>query len=84
MSAFGLAKQLGVDRQMAQAYIDRYFLRYPGVKSYMDKVKDQATVDGYVETILGRKIFLPDIKHQKVSVKKAAQRAAINVGVLAV
>ncbi|MEC8881992.1 MAG: DNA polymerase I [Pseudomonadota bacterium] len=78
MSAFGLAKQLGVDRQMAQAYIDRYFHRYPGVKSYMERVREQATTDGYVETVLGRRIFLPDINHQKVSVKKAAQRSAIN------
>lgn len=78
MSAFGLAKQLGVERSLAQDYIDRYFSRYPGVKLYMERIRDQASEDGYVETVLGRRIFLPDIKHQKASIRKAAQRAAIN------
>ena len=78
MSAFGLSKQLGVDRAMAQAYIDRYFQRYPGVKDYMARIREQASRDGYVETALGRKIFLPDIKHNKANIRKAAERAAIN------
>ena len=78
MSAFGLSKQLGVDRAMAQAYIDRYFQRYPGVKDYMVRTREQASRDGYVETALGRKIFLPDIKHNKANIRKAAERAAIN------
>ena len=78
MSAFGLAKQLGLDRGTAQAYIDRYFERYPGVKDYMEKTRSQAVRDGYVKTVLGRKIYLPDIRHNKVSVRRAAERAAIN------
>jgi DNA polymerase-1 len=78
MSAFGLAKQLGVDRVTAQAYIDRYFERYPGVKAYMESVRKRAGQDGYVETVLGRKIYFPDIKHAKATVRKAAERAAIN------
>ncbi|MAV29175.1 MAG: DNA polymerase I [Legionellales bacterium] len=78
MSAFGLAKQLDLDRSTAQAYIDRYFDRYPQVRSYMAEIRAQAIKDGYVRTVLGRKIYLPDIKHQKVSIRKAAERAAIN------
>lgn len=78
MSAFGLAKQLDIDRSTAQAYIDRYFDRYPLVRSYMAEIRAQAIKDGYVRTVLGRKIYLPDIKHQKVSIRKAAERAAIN------
>lgn len=78
MSAFGLAKQLGVDRVTAQAYMDRYFERYPGVRAYMDSVRQRAIQDGYVETVLGRKIHFPDIKHAKAAVRKAAERAAIN------
>ncbi|MBL97075.1 MAG: DNA polymerase I [Legionellales bacterium] len=78
MSAFGLAKQLGLDRSTAQAYIDLYFSRYPSVKEYMADTRLQAARDGYVKTVLGRKIHLPDIKHNKVSVRKAAERAAIN------
>ena len=78
MSAFGLAKQLGVDRGTAQAYIDQYFLRYPGVKIYMDTTRAQAVQDGYVKTVLGRKIYLPDIHSKKAAIRKAAERAAIN------
>lgn len=61
MSAFGLAKQLGVDRKDAQAYVDLYFARYPGVKQYMERTREQAKTQGYVETIFGRRLFLPDI-----------------------
>lgn len=78
MSAFGLAKQLGVDRTDAQHYIDRYFQRYPGVLDYMDRTRKQAHEQGYVETLLGRRLNLPEINSHNVMQKKAAERTAIN------
>jgi DNA polymerase-1 len=78
MSAFGLAKQLGVGRGEAQAYIDRYFARYPGVQAYMERVRAEAGTRGYVETIFGRRLYLPDIRSRNPSVRQAAERTAIN------
>ncbi len=78
MSAFGLAKQLNIGRQEAQQYIDRYFSRYPGVQTYMEDTRSLAHEKGYVETILGRRLQLPNIKSRNGMLKKAAERAAIN------
>lgn len=78
MSAFGLAKQLQMGRSEAQDYIDRYFDRYPSVKHYMVSTRDSAVNQGFVETILGRKLFTPDINNSNRMVKQAAERAAIN------
>ena len=78
MSAFGLAKQLGIERHKAQAYIDHYFARYPGVLQYMDKTRALAHEQGYVETIFGRRLDLPDIHARAPLLRKAAERAAIN------
>ncbi len=78
MSAFGLAKQLGVGRGEAQAYIDRYFARYPGVQAYLERVRAEAGTRGYVETIFGRRLYLPDIRSRNPSVRQAAERTAIN------
>lgn len=78
MSAFGLAKQLGVGRNDAQQYIDVYFERYPGVKAYMDSVRQQAAVDGYVETLEGRRLYLPEINARNGMRRQAAERTAIN------
>ena len=78
MSAFGLAKQLGVGRQEAQAYIDRYFTRYPGVQAYMERVRGEAARRGYVETIFGRRLYLPDIRSRNPATRQAAERTAIN------
>ncbi|MBD9483402.1 DNA polymerase I [Pseudomonas sp. PDM14] len=78
MSAFGLAKQIGVDRKQAQAYIDRYFARYPGVLAYMERTREQATQQGYVETLFGRRLYLPDIHAKNPSLRKGAERTAIN------
>ncbi len=78
MSAFGLAKQLGVVRQDAQHYIDRYFQRYPGVLDYMDRTRTQAHQQGYVETLFGRRLYLPDINASNMMRQKAAERTAIN------
>ncbi len=78
MSAFGLAKQLGVERRDAQAYVDLYFARYPGVKAYMDNTREQARAQGYVETLFGRRLFLPDIQSRNASVRQYAERTAIN------
>ncbi|MBW8190075.1 DNA polymerase I [Neiella marina] len=78
MSAFGLSKQLGIGRQQAQQYMDTYFERYPGVLEYMEGTRQQATEDGYVETLFGRRLHLPDIKARNAARKKAAERAAIN------
>lgn len=78
MSAFGLAKQLGMDRHEAQAYIDRYFARYPMVKAYMENTRLQAHDKGYVETLYGRRLYLPDIHSSQIPRQKAAERTAIN------
>ena len=78
MSAFGLAKQLNVSLSDAQHYVDRYFQKYPGVKTYMEETQSLADEKGYVETIFGRRLYLPDIRAGNAIVRKAAQRAAIN------
>lgn len=78
MSAFGLSKQIGVPRGEAQRYMDRYFDRYPGVLAYMERTRHQAEEKGYVETLFGRRLYLPDIKAKNVGLRKAAERAAIN------
>jgi DNA polymerase-1 len=78
MSAFGLAKQIGVDRKQSQAYIDRYFARYPGVLAYMERTRNQAAEQGFVETIFGRRLYLPDINAKNPSLRKGAERTAIN------
>jgi DNA polymerase-1 len=78
MSAFGLAKQIGVDRKQAQEYIDRYFTRYPGVLGYMERTRAQAAEKGYVETLFGRRLYVPDINAKNPSLRRGAERAAIN------
>ena len=78
MSAFGLAKQLGVSRGEAQKYVDRYFKKYPGVKTFMEETQAFADEKGYVETIFGRRLYVPNIHSGNAVVRKAAQRAAIN------
>ncbi|MDD3017743.1 MAG: DNA polymerase I [Comamonas sp.] len=78
MSSFGLGKNLGIDTKAAAAYIDRYFQRYPGVKRYMDDTVALAHAQGYVETVFGRRLYLPDINGGNGPRKKAAERAAIN------
>ncbi|MDW3051360.1 DNA polymerase I [Vibrio sp. 1408] len=78
MSAFGLAKQLGIPRGEAQAYMDTYFERYPGVMQYMEDTRSMAADKGYVETIFGRRLHLPEIKSRNGMRRKAAERAAIN------
>ena len=78
MSAFGLARQLGVDRRDAQAYVDMYFKRYPGVKAYMENTREQARAQGYVETLFGRRLFLPDINARNAATRQYAERTAIN------
>jgi len=78
MSAFGLAKQLGVERSAATAYIERYFARYPGVKAYMERTREQAKQQGYVETVFGRRLWLPEINASNGMKRQGAERAAIN------
>jgi DNA polymerase-1 len=78
MSAFGLAKQLGVSRSEAQQYVDRYFERFPGVLNYMERTRKQAHEQGYVETLFGRRLYLPEINAQNMARRKGAERAAIN------
>jgi len=78
MSAFGLTKQLGIDRKTAQEYIDKYFARYPRVREYMENTRKQAKEQGFVETLWGRRLYLPDIKSSQIPRQKAAERAAIN------
>ncbi|MBI2307988.1 MAG: DNA polymerase I [Rhodocyclales bacterium] len=78
MSAFGLARQLDLERSAAQAYIERYFARYPGVARYMEETRNAAKRDGYVETVFGRRLWLPDIRAQQVGRRQGAERAAIN------
>ena len=78
MSAFGLAQQLEIGRNEAQLYIDRYFERYPGVHRYMDETRASAAQNGYVETLYGRRLYLPEINSRKVPRRQAAERTAIN------
>jgi len=78
MSAFGLARQLGVARSAAQSYVDLYFARYPGVRRYMDSTREQARRDGYVETVFGRRLYLPDIRSRNRALQQYAERSAIN------
>ncbi|WP_298600356.1 DNA polymerase I [Zoogloea sp.] len=78
MSAHGLAKNLGIERAAAANYIDRYFARYPGVAAYMERTRLEAKQKGYVETVFGRRLHLPDIRAQQVGRRQAAERAAIN------
>jgi DNA polymerase-1 len=77
MSAFGLAKQIGVDRKQSQDYIDRYFARYPGVLAYMERTRAQAAEQGFVETLFGRRLYLPDI-NARTGPAQGAERTAIN------
>ena len=77
-SAFGLAQNLGIERTTAQAYIDSYFSRYPGVKRYMDETRDKARADGFVETVFGRRLWLPEIRSANPQRRAGAERAAIN------
>ena len=81
MSAFGLARNLGIARGEAQQYIDTYFARYPGVLSFMDQAKADAASKGYVETLMGRRLYLPDIQGRDPMRKRAAERVAINAPV---
>lgn len=78
MSSFGLAKQLGIERDAAQRYIDLYFDRYPGVKQYMDDTCKKARQQGFVETLFGRRLYLPDIHSKNIQIQRGAERAAIN------
>jgi len=78
MSAFGLARQLGIERHAAQTYVDLYFERYPGVKAYMERTREQAREDGFVETVFGRRLYLPDIKTRNPQRRQYAERSAIN------
>ncbi|MDE3009657.1 MAG: DNA polymerase I [Pseudomonadota bacterium] len=78
MSAFGLAQNLNIERHAAQSYIDRYFARYPGVAAYMERTRAQARAQGYVETVFGRRLWLPEISSGSPGRRQAAERAAIN------
>ena len=78
MSAFGLAKQLGIPRYEAQDYVDLYFKRYPGVQKYMDETRVRAKEDGYVETVFGRRLYLPEINARQAPRRQYAERSAIN------
>jgi len=78
MSAFGLAQQLGIERSAAQTYMERYFARYPGVAEYMTRTREQARAQGYVETVFGRRLWLPDIRGANPARRGGAERAAIN------
>lgn len=78
MSAFGLARQLGLERSAAQTYIDRYFARYPGVARYMEEARATVREHGYVETVYGRRLWLPEIRSSNGNRRQAAERAAIN------
>ena len=76
--SFGLAGQLGIERSAAQQYMDRYFARYPGVAEYMRVTREQARAQGYVETVFGRRLWLPEIKSSNAARRQGAERAAIN------
>jgi len=78
MSAFGLARQLGIERQAAQDYVGRYFGRYPGVRDYMERTRAEARSRGFVETVFGRRLYLPDIRSRDRNLQQYAERSAIN------
>jgi DNA polymerase-1 len=78
MSPFGLARQLGIERGAAQDYVNRYFARYPGVRRFMDNTREQARRDGYVETVCGRRLYLPDIRSSNRQLQQYSERSAIN------
>ena len=78
MSAFGLSKQLSIGRNEAQEYVDAYFQKYPGVLAFMDRIRQQAAEDGYVETLYGRRLYLPEINARNGMRRQAAERTAIN------
>ncbi len=78
MSAHGLSRQLGISRQSAQDYIETYFARYPGVRAYIDRERETAGKQGFVETFFGRRLYVPDIKSKNAMQRRAAERAAIN------
>ena len=78
MSAFGLSRQLSIARNEAQSYIELYFSRYPGVKDYMERTRERAREQGYVETVFGRRLYLPDINASNMQRRQYAERTAIN------
>lgn len=78
MSAFGLARQLGIDRAAAQTYMDQYFARYPGVLEFMERTRAEAREQGFVETLSGRRLYVPDVNSRNLQRRKAAERTAIN------
>ena len=78
MSAFGLARQLGIERSAAQQYVDKYFERYPGVRQFMDDIRERAREQGFVETVFGRRLYLPDINARNAQRRQYAERTAIN------
>jgi len=78
MSPFGLARNLGIERSAANHYVERYFQRYPGVKRFMDETRIQARERGYVETVFGRRLYLPDIRSGNTQLRQYAERSAIN------
>jgi DNA polymerase-1 len=78
MSAFGLAQNLGIERSAAQAYMGKYFQRYPGVAAYMERTRNEAKERGYVETVFGRRLWLPDIRSANQARRAGAERQAIN------
>jgi len=78
MSAFGLARQLGIERSLAQEYVDLYFERYPGVRAFMERIREDARSQGYVETVFGRRLYLPEINARNGQRRAAAERTAIN------
>jgi DNA polymerase-1 len=78
MSAFGLGRQLGIGRNQAQEYVDLYFSRYPGVKNYMDRTRERAREDGFVATVYGRRLYLPEIDSRNHQRRQYAERSAIN------
>jgi DNA polymerase-1 len=78
MSPFGLARNLGIERSAAHQYVERYFQRYPGVKRFMDNTRAQARELGYVETVFGRRLYLPDIRSGNPQLRQYAERSAIN------
>jgi DNA polymerase-1 len=78
MSAFGLAQNLGIERSAAKSYMDKYFTRYPGVAEYMERTRGEARERGYVETVLGRRLWLPDIRSSNMARRQGAERQAIN------